>query len=622
MVKYLQAFFCRGEGVVLLLSWVLAVLFTWPVLLHPASIMLKTQFAWSHLWVMDLVRDHLLSPSPDLALYSYDLGWPAGGFLVLIGWLGNLLYLPLGTLFSPVLAFNAVLFVELMGAAWFMYQVCRRLGAAEPAAVVGGLLFGYSPYILSIVYIGENPNLSHGLFPLSLLCLIKMDEDRVSWPVIPAALALVLLTATTPYYGIFAGMFLLVWGPARVLTTPHGRVGTLLRFGATAVLGGVVMIPLFRYFDLLNWIAPQWLLLRPASAPPADSTGAGVDWLLMNATLRSLVLPGKAELGEVIRAIHVSYLGVVSLGLALGGSLLGRNGRQLGWWALLLGSILIMMGPILYVESHPYLTPRNTHILLPLAWLQEKFPLFQTVFVPYRAALVATLCLSVVVARGLTAIMARLSPGRAWGLMGLCVALTTLDTLLASPAPWPITPDTTTVPAFYQTLGQDRDTYAIYPTPFECRPGKDIGRFQKYFYYQTFHGKRLPFTDRLRPDRMGSLLNQIPQLNDHPLQQDLCDLQAPGQAIPPPRDLGWFRQHHIRYLILHTEYLEPGTLPNFEAYLAQYNLKRQDFPADGLIVWTLAEGSIPPDSDHPPGWLPQYFRDWRIWLPLDRSKFM
>ena len=141
-------------------------------------------FVWFLKWDQFAVA-HAHSP-----LFSHELNVPAGVNLM---WnnsliLPGLLLASVTATLGPVFTYNLLMTLALPLSAWCAYLVFRRYVTSQLAAGVGGLLYGFSPYMLA-----------HALGHLSLilaitppLMLALVDEILVRQRVAPARLGVAL----------------------------------------------------------------------------------------------------------------------------------------------------------------------------------------------------------------------------------------------------------------------------------------------------------------------------------------------------------------------------------------------------------------------------------------------
>ncbi|HUY85778.1 MAG TPA: hypothetical protein VMU77_01585 [Acidimicrobiales bacterium] len=115
---------------------------------HPSHTTLagadQFQNAWNLTWIPYAVL-HLHNP-----FHTQYLNYPSGANLLtntsapMLGLIAS----PITLLFGPIAAFNAMLTLGMAGSACTTYVLARKFVAWRPAAYVGGLIFGFSPYVI------------------------------------------------------------------------------------------------------------------------------------------------------------------------------------------------------------------------------------------------------------------------------------------------------------------------------------------------------------------------------------------------------------------------------------------------------------------------------------------
>jgi hypothetical protein len=339
-------------------------------------------FMWFLRWT-PYALEHGLNP-----LFTTHLNVPDG---VNVLWntsllLPGLLLAPITTSFGPVLTFNLLLVLGLALSAWCAALAFRRYVRSPVAALVGGLVYGFSPYMLAQ---------SRGHLQLTLVFLVPplllvLDEIlvRQRWRPLAAGAALGLLAACQIFIGEEVLAFTAIIGLALLLLLmllfPRhvpGRVGHgLLAFAAAAV----VFAALTAWPLAFQLTGPQHVSgdLHVAENAPTDLYG--------------FVVPNRVQAIAPDAAIRVSsrFPGNVTevngyLGIPL---MLIIVFTAVRWWRtpvvrvtalLLLVPLVLSMGARLHVGGH------RTGIPLPWAAI-DSLPLLESAG-PNRFMLLATL---------------------------------------------------------------------------------------------------------------------------------------------------------------------------------------------------------------------------------------
>jgi hypothetical protein len=308
--------------------------------------------------------------------------------------LPGLLLAPVTLLWGPVLSYNILLTVAVGGSAWTSYLAIRRFVPGHLAAAVGGLVYGFSPYMRAQSL--GHVNLTLALLPPLLLLLVHdilVRQRRRAWVdggLLGLLAAAQLLTseellATTALTGVLLLLVLLVSHPRSIRAhAPHA----LRAFGVAAVVfGALAAVPLWyqffgehRYYGAASGDVDRFVNDLYTFVVPSRQQ------LLSTATSAELAatLPGNS-------AERDGYLGVPLILLAVG--------VAMRWWsrpvvraATLtgLGMAVLSMGAHLHVGGH------RTDVPLPWSALQQ-LPLLQSV-IPSRLALHTALFIGLLIA--------------------------------------------------------------------------------------------------------------------------------------------------------------------------------------------------------------------------------
>jgi hypothetical protein len=230
-------------GLVYLLA---ACVFTWPLILHPRSL---------------LGAD---DPTGDPSLYLWVLGWDLRSLFEHPGWLltgrvfdaniyhpapNTLAYsdhlLPQALVLAPlyaltrdlVLCYNVLLLGSLIASALAMHLLVRTLVESERPAYVAGLVFGFAPY--HFAHLTHIQLQSLYFLPLSFLFLHRVFAASRRRDAVALGVVLGLQTASSIYYGIIGGIGVGGFAITLAMLTGRLRDWRLMRRG---VLAGAVAL--------------------------------------------------------------------------------------------------------------------------------------------------------------------------------------------------------------------------------------------------------------------------------------------------------------------------------------------------------------------------------------------
>ncbi|MDP2313604.1 MAG: hypothetical protein Q8P41_11910 [Pseudomonadota bacterium] len=460
-----------------------AVLVTWPAVLHLGSAIpgAATSDAYDHYWGYwwwgASLADGRLPLRTDLS------HWPAGGLLWFVDPVGAVLSLPFQLFGGPAVGYTFAVLLQLWGGMAAAYALAwaelRGSGTATEApanrgaAVLAGIVFGASPYALSLVYSGTVEYLALAPLPLFWLFLRRALSGGHRRDALLAAGCWAWATLGNFYYSAFCGLLFGVALLAERLRRPDERPAdmALLERAATVLLAfGVLAAPVLA--------VAGWTLGSP-DAVVASESAPGWSYRSLPATdLATFVHPGDYYFPDNRKMgnhgiIHVNYLGWIAILLATIGAW--------RWRPLRLPLVLVLilaLGPTLVVNQSP-IRIGGTQIPLPDTLLYLPGSPFRFVHHPYRLVVLPMLLGAVAAAHALRN-HPRLALALAAGVL--------VETLTVSPAVWPLPLADVTAPDVYRTLHDDDTVEAVWDFP----PNHHAAN-RRYQALAVVHGKRIPY---------------------------------------------------------------------------------------------------------------------------------
>ncbi len=324
---------------------------------------------------------HGLNPFVTHAMFypdGYNLTWAASLPLP------ALVLAPITLAFGPVVSWNVLELLSPALSSWTASLLCRHVSGRLWPSLIGGYLFGFSPYVLS--HLVGAPNVGFvALLPLFVLIVLQNLEGSISPPRFVGAMAVLLaaqyligseLLATSTLFGaIVLVLAYALFGEHRGALLALAKL-LPLSYASTAIL----ISPFLYYFVSAHHYPPI------LSRFPAD--------------LASFVLPpalvAAAPHATPIRGANAeNYLGVPLIVLI--GLFLRRQMRERATWLL---GLSLLIAAIFSLGGH--LIVRTHRTVIPLPWLPlEDMPLLRYalpsrfgVFVALPAAVVVALWLS------------------------------------------------------------------------------------------------------------------------------------------------------------------------------------------------------------------------------------
>jgi hypothetical protein len=385
---------------------------------------------------------------------------------------------PVTLLFGPIAAMNVALALGPVLSALAMFVLLRRWVTWMPAAAFGGLVYGFSPFLITELAYNQ---LNIAFLAIPPLLVLAMDELLVRQRRSPyvsgaavAGLVVVQFFVSTEVLLIVAiavvaaVVLALGWAAVRKPSGWRSKAGHALR-GSVIALGGSVAVLAY----------PAWFLLQgpahltgPIWANGAiDQFGNSLTSFWNNDVSTSLAAEMLRFGGYQGAAMPgLGYLGAGVVAAAVLSTILWRRDRR-----------VLLFAALGVVATALSLGPGNGHwvpwsVVRHLPWVGN--------IVEIRFTLVTTLCLSVVMAIGIDksrtwlasrppsrrSARSRLRPAAAAGLaVGTIAVASLIPTVSALWSNLPLTPRAVVLPDWYQQVGAHLPPGQVvlsYPAPF------------------------------------------------------------------------------------------------------------------------------------------------------------
>ena len=308
-----------------------ALLYTWPLVLHPLSTIPapnglddSTLSLWTLAWDLDT-----LSRSP-LALltgrvFDANIFYPAPhalaytDHLLLQAVLAWPLYAVTG---NATACFNAILIFSLVAGALAMFAFARAITGSASGALVAGLCWGFWPY--HTAHLGDLPLQSLYLLPLAFLCLHRVVAGRRLRDALLLGVISGAQVVSSISCAVVSGVALTVGAIGLLVAVGRWRsVSVLTRLMLAVVLCGLVVAPVMRPYLQVHRrgtaeVVPGALTPQPArlasfvTVTPSSAAYGASGWL-------------RSSPPEAARPDQVLFVGFVVTALAAVG--VWRSGR-------------------------------------------------------------------------------------------------------------------------------------------------------------------------------------------------------------------------------------------------------------------------------------------------------
>jgi hypothetical protein len=362
---------------------VIACAFTYPYIVNfsNAGRIDTNDGRWS-IWVVSWVA-HALTTDP-ASIFRANIFYPhdnalafsegnfVGGAMAVPAWLATK---------NPYAAHNFFFIATFVLSSITMYYLVRRLTGDWRAAAVAGLLYAYCPFAFARQ--AHSQLLMIGFLPWAMLAMHRFIDRPSAARAIELGVVLWLTGLACAYYGIFAGGMVAIGTVMFAFTRGHWKQPRywLLVAAAAAVCIGLTLplfLPYLRMQDATGFA-------RPLDGSYSANISA---WLISSAWAHRWWAPWVADASEVL------FPGILATLFGLWGAWLWR-GRDVAWFYLTTGAIAfwVTFGPKAGLYTLLYHT----------------IPVFSFLRAPSRTGIVVTLCLVVLAAPAMAAVMARRS---------------------------------------------------------------------------------------------------------------------------------------------------------------------------------------------------------------------
>ncbi len=589
----------RSEALVVLAYGVMAVILTWPLVLHMGThVVGRASFPdyighlWHSRWFAAALFDGVSPYQVHTVLYpagSTDLVIKSGPCL------NAAATAPFQLLFNAVASYNFTVIGLMMLTAYGGYRLTLDLTRDRASSFAAGAVLTMNPMMYSEMSAGHMDQFSGGWCLLTLMYVLRTVKGRGRWAPILAALFFALSTLSYLGFGLLMGglvPLLVLWFVAtkRSLLTR----ALLIRLAAFAVTVAVLLSPV-----VLAYVTQEGT---------GEASGAtGVTFPLTGAPERldSLPITERIIVTESIQPFDLGLtyetgrrgllpqLHLVVLALVIAGATL-RWRRSLPW---VLGALLfcvLALGPYLRGNGDPHAT--SALAPLPGLVLYNHAPFFTRFRFPYRFMFMVWVCLVPVVGLGVRALLGKAGLPKRLRIVpaaGLCLLLfieSTARGMMPFPAPLEQFPHT---PRFYTEVLAEEPGGAILNIPFALRkPTMEEERAFPVPYWQALemhhHGSHRqailtgiwvafsPPAIHGRFVRENTLLSNVQRW-----QQD-------GPATPVELADVWVMQElGFRHAVVTEPWLRPRTAATIRGHLTQLFGPPHREPGDGLLVFRL-----------------------------------
>lgn len=325
------------------------------VLAHPSTYYIgvgqdPAGYIWSLVW-WPYALSHHLNPFISRVIWEpigFNLAWaasiPAAGFA----------FWPITRWFGPIVSFNILMILTPAIVAWSAFLLCQHVSRAFYPSLVGGYLFGFSPYILGHMLAGHvNLALIFGVALCPYLVL-----RGVTWAVSLLRLSLLLATVLTLQFLISTEIVALItfFGAATLtiayVVYPADQRAHLLKIVPYLIIAYLIFsfaVAPYLYYAL-SWGIPEQV--HPIEKCSADFLGYFIPWPMLQfggerfAAVTANLTP---HMWYSEKGTYISPPMLLILGLYI-----YRHGRSPQGKLLIISSVLMVacsFGPTLHIAD-------------------------------------------------------------------------------------------------------------------------------------------------------------------------------------------------------------------------------------------------------------------------------
>ncbi len=414
----------------------LAVLFTWPLAAHITTAIPGTEgdnflFIWNQWHIFDSLRQ-LSNPYVTTSIaFPFESNLVFHTLAIVTGFISALLqfFIPL------TLAFNLVLLLSLVAAAFGAYLLIEYLFKNTAAAILGGLIFAFNAYIFQEM-LGHFQYTGIFVIPWYIVFLLRALRERSSGYGLLAGLFFSLSLYNEFYYTVGLALFtvcLLAWDffhDRRFFLA--AKKALIVLFLTVAIIGAPLII-----------VSLQILGEGTLPIPKSEQVA------LYSPDIRSFFIPSTQQSvwGSSFKAYYASlgyhssviYISFTLLVLMLSGIFLTKKPQrqQRNFWLLIMGVfLLVTLGPVACLYRP----------LFPLPYIVASYlPLINNILVTPRFIIFVILALVVLAAPGIKAQYDRCSSR----LLGNLLLILVCSIYIFEVLPLPIPLSSTYIPQFY-----------------------------------------------------------------------------------------------------------------------------------------------------------------------------
>ena len=371
------------------------------------------EHVWYLWWLGTTLFDNIIGDPANITVLNHPHGiesplnlthTPALLLPAVIGWLTN-----------PVVAYNVAMIIIPSVNALGMYWLTKELTCNQWAAFVGGLLFGFSPYVFGHMQAGHLSQISMLGFPLFALFLLRLLNTNAWYYAVLTGVASFISAAHPTHlpYFLLPTTAVIIWFKRNKLRNKS----VVLHCGAAAVLGATLLLPF--YLPLIN-LAGSDQIANSNLINFGDSIGKSMDIAsFVTPPYENPFLPNNLH-SVAQKMVSTSdethgYIGFISILLVF--TALQLNSRAVSpWTTLAIITLILSLGPVLkFAGEIVSINVDNTQYPLQLPYtILAQIPILEWSRTPARFFATTHFAISIIASYGMSAILQRNQKSQWW----------------------------------------------------------------------------------------------------------------------------------------------------------------------------------------------------------------
>ena len=579
-IKSSFKYILTSNFIIIILYFVLSIIFTYPVAFSRNEVPGYADchyYLWS-LWWFKTSLFNLSNP-----FYTNYMYYPEGVHMWFVdnAPLNGLFSIPLQILFGLAASYKIIWILTFIFSGYAMFLLVRYITRNPYAAFISGLVFMFCPYRFAHA-LGHMNLISTIWIPLYILYFLKTINEPKRVNILILSVMFLFNMLSSYYYVVFLLAFSILYLLYFYLTDRELlNANTAKRITLSLIISGIFSMPL---------IYPMFRELLSAKIRYMYSEG----FVVYSADLLGFILPSIFHplFKNYVAGIYTNFTGndaeftvfvgytVLILSIL---SILKLKSNYVSFWALCsIIFFVLSLGPLLHINGLFNFYVENYSVYLPLPYsILMRIPIFSLARVPSRWDIMLILSLSVLVGYMIDYV-SRISVYSEMRKKFIYILISGLILFEFLSIPFPMI--SADVPSFYHKIAADKEDYVILEIP--SLHGNLI--YPNHLYYQVVHGKRLigGYVGRANVIPYPSIIEEL-WMGDQPSTSTNVTIDHNETTL-------LLNLYNIKYIVLHTNLLNPEQIQAKTKQLAQIDSTPDYYEDESMIVYNVPQ--VDPNS--------------------------